>query len=408
MKSTRGSGMARASLDMSRKVAGLLKQRRRDLGISLQEVEGRAARLGVRLPASTLLQIERGAVNPGARRWIALVHIYNVELLADSMELGAMAGVRTPVGSLEELAQRGTRAWMAGDLGDALAHALAIREHPADNDRARVLKQGALICFATYARNLGKYRLARQMVEELLVQPLGRRELTDTLVLAASIWLGLGSPEAALAMVERAGKRMDPADRQRVAYVEHQWAKLLLRSGEAEDAERHLDRALALYREVDDAYNEVRALGLRTQILEARGTSGAALTCARQAVDRARTLDYGMLLCAAQLDLGRVLMACARSGEAVEPLRQSLTSARLLEERRIQLYAHARLWKAYLALGETEAAALELRHAAELVERADEVSEELEEVRRAAAAMAPRPRKVRTRSARKPVTETVN
>lgn len=400
--------MGRGRVDLSRKVASLLKQRRRDLGISLQEVEGRAARLGVRLPASTLLQIERGALNPDARRWIALVHIYNVELLADSMELGAMAGVRTPAGSLEELTERGTQAWMSGDLGNALAHALAIREHPAQGARAQVLKQAALICFATYARNLGKYRLARQMVEELLVQPLSRRELTDTLVLAASVWLGLGSPEAALAMVERAGKRVDPGDPQRVAYVEHQWAKLLVHAHEPREAQRHLERALALYRQVDDRYNEVRALGLRTQLLQTLGTAEAALASARDAAERARKLDYGFLLSAAQLDVGRVLLACGRNEEALEVLRQSLASAKVLEDRRIELYAHARLWKAYLALGETEAAAIELCRAAELVDRADEVSPELDEVRRAVVAPAPPPVKARTRRAGKPVRESVN
>ncbi|HET9299597.1 MAG TPA: hypothetical protein VFO11_06600, partial [Candidatus Polarisedimenticolaceae bacterium] len=346
--------------------------------------------------------------SPDVRRWIALVHIYNVELLADSMELGAMAGVRTPAGSLEELTERGTQAWMSGNLGNALAHALAIREHPAQDARAQELKQAALICFATYARNLGKYRLARQMVEELLCQPLSRRELTETLVLAASIWLGLGSPEAALAMVERAAKRVDAKDLQRVAYVEHQWAKLLTHAQAPGEAHLHLERALALYRQVNDAYNEVRALILRTQLLESLGTPEAALASARDAVKRARKLDYGFLLSGAQLDVGRVLLACGRNEEALEALQESLASAKVLGERRIQLYAHARLWKAYLALGETEAAAVALGHAAELVDRADEVSPELDEVRRAVATAAPRPVKARTRRPQKPVSESVN
>ena len=199
-----------------------------------------------------------------------------------------------------------TDAWRCGDVGGALAHALAIRDHPGDDLRSRTLKQGALICFATYARNLGKYRLARQIVEDLLVQPLPRTALTDTLVLAASIWLGLGSPEAALALVERAAKRMDPGDPLRVAYVEHQWAKLLLRSGEPEEAARHLDRAIALYEEVGDRYNELRALDLRTQVLEA--------------LQRALAGDHAQTHIASVSTLGLVEMTRKRTRDSLEHL----------------------------------------------------------------------------------------
>ena len=392
------------------RIAHLLKQRRRDLGFSLQDVQTRAAQLGVRLPASTLMEIERGDLNPNARRWIALLHIYNLELLADSMELGGLAGVRRPTGTLEELSARGTEAWKSGNVGSALAHALAIREHPGDDPRSRTLKQGALICFATYARNLGKYRLARQIVEELLVQPLPQPALTDTLVLAASIWVGLGCPEAALAMVERAAKRRDPADPLRMAYVEHQWAKVLLRSGEPHEAERHLDRAIALYREVGERYNELRALDLRTQVLEALGRGDEALACVREIMERARRLEYGCILAAALLDLGRLFLVRGRTEEAVEVLRQSLACADVLQNRRVQVYAHTRLWKAYLALGEPQAAAMALRQAAAFVEGADEASPELEEVRRAVVRgrRPAGPARRRPPLARNPASESVN
>ena len=358
----------------------------------MQEVEARAARLGVRLPPATLMQIERGDLDPAARCWLALLHVDNVEVLADAMELGGLAGGGTPTGDLEELTERGTQAWKSGDIREALRHALAVREHPAQDARSRLLKQGALICFATYARNLGKFRLAQRMVEELLLQPLSRRELTETLVLAASIWSGLGSTEAALAMVERAAKRVDRRDQQRVAYVEHQWAKLLLRSGEPKEAELHLDRAIALYQEVGDPYNEVRALQLRTDVLESLGFSEAALAWARHVVERARKLEYGCLLSTALLDLGRLLLARNRNEDAVEFLQQGLATANVLGDRRVQLYAHARLWRAYRALGEPQPAAQALRRAAELVDRADETSPELDEVRRAMAPVRQRPR----------------
>lgn len=376
---------------------------RRELGLSLQEIEERAARLGVRIPLAARMQIERGDLDPAVRCWLALLHVDNVEVLADAMELGGLAGGGTPPGDLEELTERGTQAWKSGDIREALRHALAVREHPAEDARSQLLKQGALICFATYARNLGKFRLAQCMVHELLLQPLSRRELTETLVLAASIWSGLGSSEAALAMVERAAKRVEPHDLQRVAYVEHQWAKLLLRSGEPKEAEHHLDRAVALYRQVSDPYNEARALQLRTDVLEALGRAEAALACAHEIVERARKLDYGCLLSTALLELGRLLLARSRNEEAVEFLRQGLAAATVLGDRRVQLYAHARLWRAYRSLGQPQAAAQSLRRAAELVDRADESSPELDEVRRAVT-----PVRRRARTPRRQARESVN
>ena len=370
------------------KVAGLLRQRRLDLGWSLRQVEARAAALGVRLPTSTLARIEQGKADPEARSLFTLIHVYNLELLADAMELGALAGEATPSGCLEELTDRGERAWKAGDIAQALSHALAIRDHVADDPRAHELKLRALVDFATYARNLGKYRLARQMVDELLRQPLPRPLLVDTLVLAASVWRGLGSMEAALAMIERAAKRADPDDTTHLAFVEHQWAKLLLECGELTEARAHLDCALALYRRNEDLYNEVRALALYTEIAHALDGAAAALQCAREVVRLAEERDYGVLAASARLELGRLLLARGECDQSIDELRRGLSSSELLRDRRVQFFAHARLWKAYTAAGEERAARIALRHAAELAAEADETSDEVEEVRAAARGLA--------------------
>lgn len=374
--------MGRGPSKVSRKVAGLLRHRRRELGFSLREVEERAAALGVRLPTSTLMRIEQGDLDPGLRRWFALIHVYNVELLADAMELGSIAGSRNPKGEIGEMFERGERAWRTGDIAEALAHALAVRENLQEDAKARFLRQRALISFATYARNLGKYRLARQMVDVLLCQPMARPELTDTLVLAASVWRGLGSMEAALAMVERAARRADPEDARRLARVEHQWAKLLMQSGAPHEAQAHLNQALALYQRAGDGFNEVMARTLRVEVLEALGRGEDALTCAREALALAEQRDWGVLAANLRLELGRVLLGRGAGEQAVQELRRALASALVLGNRRLELYAHTRLWKAYTQLGESGAAALELAAAAQLVGRADEKSEELDEVRR--------------------------
>jgi tetratricopeptide (TPR) repeat protein len=374
-----------------------LRRRRQELGWSLRQVEARAAELGVELPAETLMRIEQGNRDPGVRRLFTLIHVYNAELLSDALELGALAGGRWPKGDLQELTDRGHRAWVAGDISQALAHALAIREHQAQDAEAQALKQQALVSFATYARNLGKYRLARQLVDDLLRQPLAGPLLVQVLVLAASIWWGLGALEAALALIERAIKRVDPADLTRVALVEHQWAKLLLKAGQPLEAERHLDRALDLWRRTDKPHNEVRALVLRVDVEQALDRGDAALSSAREAVALAEERDFGMLASRARLDLGYFLLERGEHEAALEELRRGLASSQMLGDRRAQFYAHARLWKAYAAMAEPAAAAIELRHAATLAESVDEHAAEVEEVR-SAAGMPARPVKPARRS----------
>jgi tetratricopeptide (TPR) repeat protein len=166
-----------------------------------------------------------------------------------------------------------------------------------------------------------------------------------------------------------------------VAYVEHQWAKLLLRSGEPEEAARHLDAPSRSTRRWGIATTGSGPSDLRTQVLEALGRDEEALANARENVERARRLEYACVVAAALLDLGRLLLRGEGPRRAVEVLRQSLASADMLRDRRVGLYAHTRLWKAYLALGEREAAAMALRQAADLVGGADEASAELDEVR---------------------------
>jgi tetratricopeptide (TPR) repeat protein len=352
--------LGRAPIDVSGKVTSLLRRRRRELGWSLRQVDVRAA-----------------------------------ELLADALELGALAGGRSPGGDVHALSKNGEQAWKAGDVADALAHALAVRAHEAEDARARATKQRALVTFATYARSLGKFRLAQQILDDLLRQPLERGLLVDTLVLTGSVWRGLGSLEGALAMVERAAKRADPKDEARLARVEHQWAKLLLESSQPEGAKRHLDRAIGLYRRAKDPYNEVQARVLRTEVLEALGDPEAALACARQALEAAERGEFGRLATFARLELGRVLLARGEHDPALQELRRALASADVLADRIAQFHAHARLWKAYAALGEEQAASIELGRAAALAERVDELSEEVEEVR--SAAWGSRPRKARNR-----------
>jgi tetratricopeptide (TPR) repeat protein len=123
---------------------------------------------------------------------------------------------------------------------------------------------------------------------------------------------------------------------------------------------------------------------LRIEVEKALDRGDAALSSAREAVTLTEQRDFGVLASAARLNLGRILLERGEHEAALEELRRGLASAQMLGDRRVQFYAHARLWKAYAAMGESAAAAHELRNAATLAESADEVSSEVEEVRSAA------------------------
>ena len=211
-------------------------------------------------------------------------------------------------------------------------------------------------------------------------------------MLAASVYRGLGSLEGALAMVERAMKRVDLDDEARLARVHHQWAKLLLQSREPEKARAHLERAIVLYERANDPYNEVRAKTLLPEVLEALGRPEAALACAMDALESASRHEFGRLKVFAHLELGRVLLGRGRHDEALEELRRGLGAAIVLSDPNAQLHAHVRLWKAYALLGEAQAAAAELRHTAALAGGVDEVSDEIDELLRQAASDGGKPR----------------
>lgn len=319
-----------------------------------------------------------------ASGWVLRAYVEQADLLADARELEGLGSIRELRGELAQLAGAGERAWKAGDIAEAIAHVLAVRAREPRSARDDEVRQRALLTFATYARNLGKLRLARRLLEDLLCQSLGRDLLVDVLVLAASVWRGLGALEGGLALVERAAKRVDPADLARVARVRHQTAKLLLEARAPAAARSHLEQALALYRAARDPYNEVRAGLLRTEILEALRRPRAALASGREVLAAADRHGFGRLKVFGHLELGRLLLLRGDHEPALLELQRGLGSARLLADRGAQIHAHARLSAVYAALGERRAAALHRRRLAGLcgdrAELPDEVTALLRQV----------------------------
>lgn len=325
--------MGTHSVRTSLRVGRLLRERRKALRMTLREVEKRmSAEAGERLPASTLVRIEQGKLDPGVRRLQLLIRLYRIpsELVADLVELESNA-IEPDAGlSIEQLIEEGERLWRAGEVHAAIGHVLELRERAAGDDEARILRQRATLRFASYARNLGKLPLARRLLDELLCEPPGPEVAIDVLVLAASVWRELGAHDAAVAFIREAARRVLEADLARIAVVRHQEAKILLAAGRAAEAETALSAAFEAYAADADrfaSFNADRARILRAEILEALGRPEAALASAEAALASSTRHDHQLVALFARIVRGRLLVAVGRKDDGVLELRRALSEA---------------------------------------------------------------------------------
>jgi tetratricopeptide (TPR) repeat protein len=230
------------------------------------------------------------------------------------------------------------------------------------------------------ARDLGKVRVARQVVDDLLCEPPDASLMARVLLLAASLWRRSGSLEVAVALIRQAESRLSGAVDER-ARVLHQKAVLLREVGQLEEAESALSEAISIYRSLKDSYGEARALALQSTLLERRGDLARALGCARKIVATAKGKDHRVIAMMGQLELGRLLVASGSLEEGLVALNAGLGQAVMLGDQQAQFVGHRHLWKAFEKLGDPERAALERQAASYFVRFSDEHSPEAEEVR---------------------------
>ena len=363
-------------------VSAMLRRKRNEMGLTLREVSSRMEKQGESLPPSTLARIETGKLDPGVRRLHLLLRLYDVapHLVADLVELESLAIEKPPQGDLETLYRNGIDHWKKGNIPQGIAHLLAVREHIADDPDSKLLRQKASLSFAITARNLGKFRLAKQIVEDLLCEPPDPSLTVRVFVVAASTWRGLGAVDAAVAFVQYAAERLRMSDPRERAWVQHQAAKILLDAGRPEDARRALELALDHYRDLRDTYGETGASLLRVRLLENAGHIDAAIEAVQQVVDLAREHGHERLVMAARLRHGELIVASGEPETGLEVLRECLGLSILHGDRNSEFHAHYHLWKAYEAIGDRDRAGLELRTAKHRVQHIDEITPEASEV----------------------------
>jgi tetratricopeptide (TPR) repeat protein len=375
--------MGRAAVRTSPAVGRFLREKRKQLRLTIRAVSNELAERGGRLPESTLVRIEQGKLDPGVWRLHQLLRLYAVppHLVADLIEMEELAVAQPPEGDLETLYREGVECWKRGDTSRGLAYLFAVRERVPSDAESRVLRQRATLAFAIYARNLGKLQLARQVLDDLLCEPPDRSLVVNVLVLASTVWGGLRATDAALAFIEHAATLLPPEDPELAAWVLHQNARLLVSTGRTEEAERVLLRARASYEAAGDLYGEGKALLSAILVRDAQGALAAAIRAAGEAIRFAEAHELTRLALLGRIELGRLFSKSGSTEKGLGVLQQALGQAIQVGDRNAEFVARYCLWKAHAELGDQDRARFEFEAASYCVRFVDEASPEADEIR---------------------------
>jgi len=252
-------------------VGQLLRDKRKQRRLTLREVSECMAERGERIPTSTLARVEQGKLDPGVRRLHFLLDFYDVsaELVAELVEMERLAA-KPPTGmSLEELHRNGLEYWRRGDVAQGLAHLVALRTVDAGDTESLRMRQRTALAFASAASELGKPRLARHIVDELLCEPPDRMLLPGVLLLAGRLWHGRGSTEAALALVREAAHNIDHDDHEELACLLQEQAEMLFEAGRLSEAAEAAESVIAERQKLNDRQGELQARNLRDKARDA-------------------------------------------------------------------------------------------------------------------------------------------
>jgi tetratricopeptide (TPR) repeat protein len=375
--------MGKVAVRPSARVADFLRTRRRHLGLSLRDVEERTRRQGQVIPFSTLARLEKGEFDPGLRRLHALFRLYDVgfEVAGELLDMEEFAGEWPAETAPEKLYEDGLNHWKAGNIRQGLAHLLALRAHPPKNTASTEERQKWLLTLAVIIGSLGRYRLSRQIVDELILAPPHPNLVVRVFVQAAVCWHWLGSNEAALGFLTRAEAHVGRDDHKERAWVFHERASTLASLGQFDEANGALEQALAEYRTAGNDYGESRALAVRVRLASDRGDWRAALEAATAAHEHARLHDFGRLRTMRTIDIGRAHVALGDRHEGVTALNLALSAAITTDDHVCRFYAHYYLWQAHLDRDDLERAEIELKNARYYVRFVDDQSPETVEIR---------------------------
>lgn len=368
----------------SQALAGLLRKRRMELGLSLRDVERETEAIGQRIGFTTLGNIERGRVEPGVKRLHTLLRFYDLSpsLVAEVVDLEQFATER-PLGTLTpfQLYEEGRRHWSAGNLREALAHLFELRHRSELAEAERVDRQRALIFLSVAVGGVGKFSLAKMIIEDLLLEGVDPSLLVPALVQQAACWHSLGQQQVAIAVTRHAESLLAADDAKNRAWVLHMKATVLFAMRETGEAESAAESAEKAYRDAGDIEGAIRLGSVTFKLMFEQKRFSEAAEVARRGGEVAEQHGFRRLETIRKLDEGRALLAMKEDQSGFEALNGALAKSIATGDQVLQFYAHFHLWQAYASRKDRRAADLELHACQYLVESIDEVTPEVSEIR---------------------------
>jgi tetratricopeptide (TPR) repeat protein len=282
---------------------------------------------------------------------------------------------------------------------------LALRAHVPADGTERAERQKWLHTLSVFVGSLGRYRLSRQIVEELLLEPPDPSLVVPVLVQAAVCWHWLGSGDSSLAFLLQAESHTGPDDHRERAWIFHERASTLASMGRHDEAEAAFEVTVREYEAAGDEHGVSRAMGSRVRLAAEKGDWKTALDAAREAREHAQQRGFARLVTMRTIDIGRTLTELGDAASGLAALNEALQQAVAASDDVGRFFVHYYLAKALEAAGEVERAAVERRNAEYYVRFVDAQASEAVEVRRAAgqggtaAPRAMRPTRARGRGA---------
>jgi transcriptional regulator with XRE-family HTH domain len=375
--------MPAKAIALSRSVGDLLRHHRERLGYTLREVERLTSDQGNLIPFSTLARIEQGRLDPGLVRLQALLALYGLPMQAagDLLDMEAIAGTRSAKGDFATLLTRGTEAWKNGDVPTAIACHLAMRRRASERGADRAKRHEAILSFAVLAAKLGKHHIARQMLDELLLDKPERPILFGIFLQAASTWQALGSPVLALALVTAAEGLVEPKDARGRGWVLHLRASIQIGLGAFEEAQTNLIAAAEAFRKARRPYDRALALVALARLEVERKRAAAGVRAARRAAAFASTKRFGRVHALACIQEARAHLVAGKPRNALAVLNGVLSRTVASSDDVICFYAHFYLSKVYDRVGDSLRSRVALEQAKHFVKFVDQDSAEAAEVR---------------------------
>ena len=364
-------------------VARLLRERRQALGLTLRQVETLSGERGKAIPHSTLARIESAEFDPGVKRLQQLLRLYGIrtQVAGDLLDLEDLTAPVPFERDPTKLRAMAVTHWRAGKIPEALAAFIAFRQATSNPDVSREMRHKAIIDFAIAASSLGQHHLARQLLDDVLVDAPAPDLLVSILVQLSVVWRSLGSIEAALAFLERAATHVPKESHRQIGWLRHQRALIQIDAREFGAAGKSLRAAERSYQQAKSDHDCAIVMVSFAHLAFKEGQAVAAVRAADRAAAFATEHGFGRIRLAALIERSRALQLGDRVEESRDVLRRVLADSIAADDNVIRFYAHYYSWKAELMGGSSGRAEIELREAGYYLSFVDQTSPEAADVR---------------------------